>query len=172
MEKKTAFNWSYLFIGILFILTSLVSFKNPGSSLITIIYVFSLSAICKGVFELFFRRKIHNYTSHKSTALIVLGIFDIFIGIFLVLNITTGLIALPFIFAIWFITDSFMSLISSDVFKLRGKGYYWFNVVLSIIGLITGVMLFFNPITSALTLSFLVGFYLMTMGILFIINSF
>lgn len=172
METKSTFNWSYLLIGILFIFTSLVSFRNPGSSLVAIVYIFAISAICKGIFELFFRRKIHNYTSHKSTALIVLGIFDICIGVFLFVNVNTGLVALPFIFAIWFIADSFMSLISSDIFKLRGQGYYWFNIILSIIGLIAGFMLLFNPITSALTLSFLVGFYLMIAGISFIINAF
>lgn len=172
MEKKSTFNWSYLIIGILFICASLIAFRNPGDSLVAIVYIFAISAICKGIFELFFRRKIHDYTSHKSTALIVLGIFDVCVGIFFFINTTTGLLALPYAFAIWFIVDSFMSLLSSDVFKLKGNGYYWFNLFLSIIGLVVGFMLLFNPLTSALTLSFLAGFYLMVAGIAFIVDAF
>lgn len=172
MEKKSEISWGYLLTGILFILVSLIAFKDPASSLVAIVYVFAFFAIYKGAFDLFFRRKIHQYTDHKSTLLIVLGLFDIAVGIFLLFNVSLGLVALPFIFAIWFIVDSVISLALSDVFKLKSNSYYWFNVVLNLIGIVLGIMLLFNPISSALTLAFLVGFYFMVIGISFIVNAF
>ncbi|MEM5199565.1 DUF308 domain-containing protein, partial [Enterococcus faecium] len=41
-----------------------------------------------------------------------------------------------------------------------------------VLGIILGVMLLFNPLSSALTLSFLVGFYFMMFGISNIVYAF
>ena len=43
---------------------------------------------------------------------------------------------------------------------------------MNVLGLILGIMMLFNPIVSALTISFLVGFYFLTAGIDFIVTSF
>lgn len=172
MEKRSNFSWPYFLMGVLFVLVSLFAFQDVTGSLAAIVYLFAILAIIKGVFELFFRRKLHEFTNQKSTLLIVLGIFDLIIGIFLFFNVEIGLLALPFIFAIWFIVDSIINLAEADIFKSFSKGYYWFVVILNIIGIILGVMLFFNPIVSAFTLAFLVGFYLMMIGISLIVFAF
>ncbi|MGM0240915.1 HdeD family acid-resistance protein [Enterococcus sp. AZ103] len=172
MEKRSGFNWAPFLLGIIFIFVSLVTFRDPESSLLAIVYVFAFSAIFKGVFELFFRRSLNEFAGQHSTLLIVLGIFDIIIGVFLLFNISAGLIALPFVFAIWFIVDSIVALATSGIYKVASTGYYWFNVIVNIIGIILGIMLIFNPISSALTLAFLVGFYFMMMGITLIVYAF
>ncbi|MDU5511000.1 HdeD family acid-resistance protein [Enterococcus gilvus] len=172
MERKTTFSWPYFLMGILFILVSLAAFRDPGSSLVAIVYVFAFSAILKGLFELFFRRKLHEFTSQKSTLMMVLGVVDILIGIFFLFNITAGLVALPFVFAIWFLFDSIVGLLTASIYKLGSTGYYWFHIVIDVIGVILGFMLLFNPLTSALTLAFLVGFYFMMAGISLIAYAF
>lgn len=83
-----------------------------------------------------------------------------------------GVLALPYIFAIWFIIDSIGELLIADVFKAVSRRYYWFKVVMNVLGLILGIMMLFNPIVSALTISFLVGLYFLTSGIDFIVSSF
>lgn len=172
MERRNKFTWEYFLIGLLFIFVSLVSFNNPDSSLKAVVYIFAIAAIIKGIFELFFRRKLHEFTNQKSTLLIVLGIFDLVVGVFLLINTNAGILALPYIFAIWFIVDSIVGLAESDIFKVKGSGYYWFMVVINVIGIIVGIMLLFNPIVSALTLAFLVGFYLMMIGISLLVYAF
>ena len=172
MEKRSSFSWPYFLMGVLFVLVSLFAFQDVTGSLAAIVYLFAILAIIKGVFELFFRRKLHEFTNQKSTLLIVLGILDLIIGIFLFFNVEIGLLTLPFTFAIWFIVDSVINLAEADIFKSASKGYYWFVVILNIIGIILGVMLFFNPIVSAFTLAFLVGFYLMMIGIALIAFAF
>ncbi len=102
----------------------------------------------------------------------ILGIFDLLIGVFLLFNTNAGLLALPYIFAIWFIVDSIMGLVGADIYKVNGSSYYWFILIVNIIGIIVGIMLLFNPIVSAFTLAFLVGFYLMMIGISLIAYAF
>ncbi|MHC5250628.1 HdeD family acid-resistance protein [Enterococcus sp. LJL90] len=172
MGKKTGFSWPYFLIGVVFIIVSLIAFRDPQSSLLAIVYVFALSAILKGGFELFFRRKIHELTNQNATALFFLGIFDFLVGIFFLFNISAGLLALPFVFAIWFIVDSIIAIFTSSIYKDSANGYYWFTIILNVLGIIVGCMLLFNPLTSALTLAFLVGFYFMLNGISLMVYAF
>lgn len=166
------FNWGEFILGILYILVAIVSFKNPTSSLVAIVYVFAFSAIIKGVMELSVRRQIKEFMKYKNTFLLVLGVVDSLLGVFLLFNIASGLAALPFVFAIWFIFDSIMELLVSDVYKLASKGFYWFNICINVLGVILGILLLFNPLTSALTLAFLVGIYFMISGITYLIEAF
>ncbi|MZM07541.1 hypothetical protein GT958_09365, partial [Bifidobacterium pseudocatenulatum] len=76
------------------------------------------------------------------------------------------------VFAVWFIADSVFALLAADLAKGVSNGYYWFTVIVNILGIILGIMLLFNPISSALTLSFLVGFYFMLFGITHIVYAF
>ena len=103
---------------------------------------------------------------------LVIGIIDILVGIFFLFNIGAGVVALPFVFAIWFIADSILALFTADLAKGYSTGYYWFTVIINILGVVLGCILLFNPISSALTLSFLVGFYFMIFGINHIVYAF
>ncbi|RHH70189.1 MULTISPECIES: HdeD family acid-resistance protein [Vagococcus] len=164
-NERNGFDWFSFLLGILFIFASLTSFQDPTGNLVAIVVVFGMFAIIKGIFELFLRKKVREFTGISSTMPIIIGVFDVIVGIFLLFNISAGVIALPFVFAIWFLLDSFVGLFSSGALKKSSTGYYWFSIVINILGVIVGFMLLVNPVSSALTLSFLVGFYFMMFGI-------
>ena len=63
MEKRSSFSWPYFLMGVLFVLVSLFAFQDVTGSLAAIVYLFAILAIIKGVFELFFRRKLHEFTN-------------------------------------------------------------------------------------------------------------
>ena len=170
--SKKGFNLVHFILGLILLVTGLVSFFNPLSSLVAIVVVFAVAALFEGIIQLVFRSRLLEYTGYKANSILVLGILDILIGLFLLFNMNFGLLALPYIFAIWFIMDSIGELIVSDVFKSLSSGYYWFKIIMNVLGLILGIMMLFNPIISALTISFLVGLYFLTAGIDFIVTSF
>lgn len=172
LTSKNKFNVVYFILGLILLLTGIISFLNPMKSLVAIVLIFAISAIFEGIIQLAFRRRLNEYTGHKANSILVLGILDILIGVFLLFNMSFGVLALPYIFAIWFIIDSIGELIIADVFKVVSRRYYWFKVVMNVLGLILGIMMLFNPIVSALTISFLVGLYFLTSGIDFIVTSF
>ncbi|MFK4567534.1 HdeD family acid-resistance protein [Enterococcus sp. UD-01] len=170
--KKNGVDWGSLILGILFVLTALISFQDPAGNLLALVIVFAIFAILKGVFEIFVRNRMKELTGYKAYAPIVLGVIDIIIGIYLLFNLAIGVAALPFVFALWFIFDSIINLFTLDLAKGVSTGYFWFRLIVDVIGVILGVMLFFNPLSSALTLSFLVGFYFMLYGITHIVYAF
>lgn len=171
METKH-FDWSSFVMGILFVLVALLSFRDPLSSLVAIVAVFAVFAILKGIFELFFRNRLKELTGYRGTMTLVLGIFDIVMGVFLFFNMNAGVAALPFVFAVWFMLDSIFGLFHLDLARNVSDGYYWFTLIINVLGILLGLMMLFDPITSALTLSFLVGFYFMMYGITHIIYAF
>ena len=172
MNERKTLDWGSLILGILFVLVSLISFQDPVGNLVAIVVVFAIFAFLKGIFELFVRNRMKELTGYKGKMPLVIGIIDILVGIFFLFNIGAGVVALPFVFAIWFIADSILALFTADLAKGYSTGYYWFPVIINILGVVLGCILLFNPISSALTLIFLVGFYFMLFGINHIVYAF
>ncbi len=171
VNRRTTVNWGGLILGILFILISLLSFSNPAGSLSALVIFFAILAIINGIFSIFVRNQIKNMTGFKATAFLILGIIELILGVILLFNLSAGIIALTYVFAFWFIADSIRNLFFLDHARTFGNGHYWITLILNLIGVVVGIMLFFDPIVSALTISFLVGLYFMLIGILYIINS-
>ncbi|MGX7417842.1 HdeD family acid-resistance protein [Carnobacterium gallinarum] len=169
-QRKT--DWGSLILGVLFIITALFSFQDPIGNLATIVIIFALMAILKGLFELFFRNKLKELTGIKAYVPIVTAVANIVIGAYLLFNLDIGITILPYVFATWFLIDSILGLFTLDLAKNVSTGHLWFTVIVTILGIILGLMLLFNPISSALTLSFLVGFYFMVFGINQIVYAF
>jgi uncharacterized membrane protein HdeD (DUF308 family) len=57
-------------------------------------------------------------------------------------------------------------------FQTRDQGGFVWKLLLSILYIATGVMLFFNPLTGALTLTLLLGSFLLTEGVFELILAF
>lgn len=172
MTTKRGFDWASFLLGILFIYVSLVAFKDPVGNLEALVIVFGIFALLKGFFEILFRSKLKDYTGISVKMPLVLGIFDIIIGLLLLFNIGASMIALPVVFALWFLIDSIVGLFTVGSVKSMGDGYFWFSIIVYILGIIVGFILLFNPVSAALTLSFLVGFYFMMFGITEIVYAF
>lgn len=172
MDEKRTIDWGSLILGILFVLVSLLSFQDPVGNLVAIVVVFAIFAFIKGIFELFVRNRLKKLTGYKGKMPLIIGIIDILVGVFFLFNIGAGVAALPFVFAVWFIADSVLALFTADLARGVSEGYYWFTIIVNILGILLGIFLLFNPISSALTLSFLVGFYFMLFGITHIAYAF
>lgn len=171
-NSKSYVNWGNLVVGIIFILASLISFINPTSNLIAVVIVFAISAIIDGLYQLLIRRRIKEAIGYRSNIMIVIGIIDIVVGIILIMNIGKSIVALSYLFALWFILRSLEGLLTSGLAKYISREYYWLKIILSIFGIVIGILLFKNPLSSQLTISFLIGANFMFIGILNMIEAF
>lgn len=156
-NTKKGFGWGYLILGILFVIVAVLSFATPLANLGAIAYAFAFIAILNGIWLII------NRSQH--TLRLVAGIIDIVIGLFIIFNISVAVIALPYVFAVWFIIDSLFRLFTVGVTRALGTGYFILSVILNILGIFVGIMLLFSPVLSASVLSLLVGFYLLMVGI-------
>lgn len=159
-------------MGILFLLVSLVAFQNPETSLVAIVIYFAVTAIINGIYSLFIRTRIKEFTGYRFTGFLVLAIAEILIGLVLLFRLDTGIIALAYVFALWFIMDSVRNLFLLGPTRLVSVPLYWFSMIVNILGIFVGFSLIVDPIVSLLTISFLVGFYFLMNGLIYIVGAF
>lgn len=169
MEKR--FDWLSLLVGILMLLAGGYTLFAPLSVLLSLPLVLGILAIAKGVQTLWLRHQVNEILVQKSSWLLWLGIIDIVIGLLLIIKMGLALDVIVFIFAVWFIFDAIFEIMTVRVFK-ADKGYYWLLIILSVLGLILGIILLFNPLLASATLVWLIAFYLIFIGIGKIIQAF
>lgn len=172
MNRSNDFNLSNLLIGILAIIVSIIAFRNPMASLVSIVIWYAIFAIIRGILEIMARNRLKKIGFSKHNFMLASAIINIIFGILLLFNIEIGVITLPIIFAIWFMLDSIMGIFLAKPIKSFNNKMYWFIVILNIIGAIIGFMLLRNPVSSMFTVAFLVGFYFMMNGIRHIVQAF
>ena len=56
LTSKNKFNVVYFILGLILLLTGIISFLNPMKSLVAIVLIFAISAIFEGIIQLAFRR--------------------------------------------------------------------------------------------------------------------
>lgn len=171
-NTKKSFGWGDLIIGLLFIIVGFIAFWDPVGDLMGLTVVFGIVAFMKGIYELFFRDAVKQFTDINAPALTVMGVLDIIIGVLFLFNLYQGMMLLPYLFAIWIILEAIFNLFLLNFYKAQGKGQFWFALIVSILSIIIGILLFIDPIVSTLTLSFLVGIYLVWFGILKLMEAF
>lgn len=172
-EEKRKFDWLSLVMGVIFIIAALTSFRvSPINNIGLIVSIFTVTVLFKGIYMIIARNKIRKYIELPLTPLLVIGIIDILIGIYFIFNLSSGVVIAPYVFASWFLLDSIFGLFDLGWIKKISTGYFWFSLISHVIGIFVGIMLLVSPIVSVMTLSFLVGFYLLTMGVLYIVRAF
>lgn len=172
MDNTNNFDLGRLLIGIFAIIVSIVAFRNPMASLVTIVIWYGVFAIFRGIMEFVLRNRLKDAGANNYNILMASAIINIIFGILLLFNIEIGVLTLPVIFAIWFMIDSIMGIFLAKPIKAVNNGMYWFTVILNVLGAIVGFMLIRNPLSSMFTVAFLVGFYFMLVGIRHIIQAF
>lgn len=100
------------------------------------------------------------------------AIIDIIAGLIVLFRPGVGIVFIAIMFAIWFIFDSAIDIATAGVFKQFSRGYSVWLIILSILGIILGIILLFSPMLSAMTIVWLLSAYLLTFGIIKVIQAF
>lgn len=151
-------------IGVLFIATALIAFRNPVGDLFAIAIVFGIMAILSGLWSL-----THIWGCKLR---IMTGLVEIVIGVLFLTHLGITAAIVPFVFAAWFICNSITNFTLLPFARRFGWGHFWFFLIMGILGMALGIGLFFQPVISMLTLAFLVGFYLLIVGLIHIVLAF
>lgn len=171
MTERTI-DWAALLLGAFFVILGILAVANPGASLFGFMVLFACLAIIRGCYGLYLHYKMKELTGFRSGLLIFTCILDIFIGLMIFIRPVAGLLFLAYMFAFWFLFDGIGGLVSMDVVKRFSKFHYWLNIIISILAIILGIYLLFNPNLSLVTLTFFISVFCFSFGILFIFAAF
>ena len=172
MKREGGFGWSELIAGILLILLGVFTFARPESMLSGLVVVYGIIAIVLGIEDIVVYVRLSRFTGFGPMLSLIAGILSVMCGIMLLANPNVGKWALT----IRFIAHCISGLTRVNLVRLIGNSfYYYFSLLLNILGLILGFMMLFSPMLSFLTIraiSYLVAVYLVLFGIESVIAAF
>lgn len=173
MEKRSKFGWFLLVVGILLAVLGVYTLGNPQGAVKGVVVIYGIAAIISGIVDILFYSKLEKRVGFAPSALMVSGIVDLIVGVLLLFNLGAGAWALSILFPIWFIVQCIGRLANLDTVRvMAGKGQFWFSLIANILGLVLGILLLFRPFVSMFSLGYIIGIYVLVLGIGCIVGAF
>ncbi|MGI6664885.1 MAG: HdeD family acid-resistance protein [Christensenellaceae bacterium] len=173
MKKRSGFGWGEFILGIIFIILGVYTIVNPSIALTTAVVAYGIVAVASGIVDIWLFIRLERRGGFAPGVMLVMGILDIIAGIILLFNVNIGVLAFSIAIPIWFIAHCIARLVNISAFRpLCSSGQYALVIILNILGIILGVMMFLNPITSMFSVGYLASIYLFVMGISSIVGAF
>lgn len=159
--------WVLLFAGILSLAVGVVALIWPGKTVIVVAIVFAIWLIVSGIFSIV-RGFAHGLTGGMRALFIITGILSLVLGIFAIRGEFQELYILSLFIGIGFLFRGFASLFLGFENK-EGRGA---NIFFGVVMLIGGVVVLVWPGISLVTLTWVVGIWLIIIGIYEVIAAF
>lgn len=166
MKNKKALGWGELILGTLLILLGIYSFLHPTTALTGAAVVYGIFALVSGVLDIVYYAKLERRTGFGPVFSLVGGILSVAAGLLLLLNVASGVWMLALFFPLWFIAHCVARLAHLSFLRMfAGTGYHYFTLVVNCIGLFLGVLMIVNPLVSLISSSYVIGGYLLLLGL-------
>lgn len=173
MRKRSGFGWLECILGILLIILGIFTFANPHKTLTGIVVIYGILAVVMGVTDILLYVRIERYTGFGPIVSLISGILSVMSGMMLLAYPNAGKLVLSLLFPIWFIAHCISRLSHLHTIRLTaGNLIYYLTLALNILGLALGFMMIFRPVISLISVSYIVGAYLILLGIDSIIMAF
>ena len=159
--------WLLLFGGVISLVVGIIVISWPDKTVIVVAVLFAIYLIISGIFEIV-RSFGSGLTGGTRVLLLITGVLSVILGIFAIRSAADNAVNLLGIFVgIAFLFRGFASLFMGFDSK-EGRGW---NIFFGIIMLVGGVVILVQPALSLTTLAWVVGIWLIMIGIYEIIAS-
>ena len=149
--------WS-LITGVLMVILGLYIWVNPLVSILMVALYLGVTFIVIG------SSYIGMFFDYKSSGYLIVGLLDIFIGIIFVCNLGISVETLPVIFALWSLTIGTIQLVNAWNLRHSVFNFGW-NITVGLIGIIFAFLILSYPIIGTITITMLIGGYIMLFGL-------
>ena len=142
--------WLLMLAGLLCVAMGIVVFVFPLESYVTLAILFGVLMLAVGAAQLIIASSSGNYLAMRGY-MIVGGVLDIILGIFLCIYPYVTLMVLPIMMGIWMMYHSFMIIAfggDMETFKLGGSGLV---IAGGILLLLLSILVLVNPLGAGVT---------------------
>ena len=148
MRRRSRYGWLELIEGILLILLGIYTLINPGNMIRGVTVVYGFLAVVTGISDIVFYAKTDRYIGFGPTISLVSGILSILAGLMLLMYPNAGELITIMLLPIWFIAHSVSRLTHLPLVRLAGKFFYYFTMILNIVGIILGCLMIIWPVIA------------------------
>lgn len=147
-----------LIIGILLVICGVYVLFNPVTALVASALTIGVILIVIGTGYLITFRQSDSYIT------LIMGIVDILIGILFLTNLGITAVSMPIIFGLWVLFNGISQLVMGlEIKNTQGPAWKWL-VGSGIFGIIFSLLIFAYPVIGTVTLTLLLGLYLIGYG--------
>ena len=173
MKNRRTVGWSEFIVGTLLIILGIYTFVKPAAAVKGVTVIYGIFALVTGIMDIVYYIKAEQRTGFAPAVSLISGIISAIAGIFILFHLMAGEWALLILFPLWFIMHCIGRLSHLPFVRMTcGNGYYYFTMIVNIIGLILGFLMILNPILSFLSVGYIIAIYLLILGIDGVIFSF
>lgn len=166
MRRRSGFGWGELITGICMILLGIFTFINPGGIFTGLAVIYGAIAVINGICDIIFYIKAERYTGFGPGVALVSGVLSVMTGVVLLAHPGVGSWIVSILFPIWFIAHCISRLSHLQIIRMAaGTFYYYFSMIISILGLILGFLMIFQPVFAFFTAGIIIGSYLIVSGV-------
>ena len=163
MRRRSGYGWFELIIGIMLVVLGIFTFIRPESTLTGIVILYGLVAVITGISDLIFYVRTERYTGFGPVVSLISGIFSIMAGVMLLVYPGAGRWVMVLLLPLWFIAHCVSRLTHLPFIRsTAGEFYYWFALI---VGIVLGIMMIVWPMLSLFSAGFLIGTYLILLGV-------
>jgi uncharacterized membrane protein HdeD (DUF308 family) len=159
--------WLLLLGGVISVAVGAMALAWPGKTIVVVAILFAIYLIISGIFEIV-RSFAHGLTGGTRVLLLITGVLSVVLGIFAIRSAIHAVDLLAIFIGIAFLFRGFASLFLGFDSK-DGRGW---NIFFGIIMLVGGVIILMQPIQSIVTITWIVGIWLIVIGIYEVIMAF
>lgn len=166
MKRRFGLNWFELIIGILLVIFGIYTLTHPGRSLDWIVILYGMFALVMGILDIVIYIRAERFIGFGSAVSLISGIFSTMAGLMLLLHPDAGKWVMVLLLPIWFIAHCISRLSRLHLIRIvQGRFYYYFTLAVNIIGIILGCLMIVWPSILLFSIGFLIGAYLILLGV-------
>lgn len=170
------FKWGELITGLLLIALGIVTIIKPDSILTSAVVIYGIIVIVMGIEDLLKYVRVASFVGIGPTLSLISGIFSVMCGVMLISNPDLGKWTLTVLFPIWFIAHCISKLTRVNFMRQFSDSFYYvLSLILNIVGVILGIVMFFSPSLSFMSIRvvcYIVAIYLIVFGLENVIQAF
>jgi uncharacterized membrane protein HdeD (DUF308 family) len=168
MMQDIADHWGLVVVmGVLSIAIGLLAIFYPGATIVTVGIFFAAWLFVTGVYEVVSSFTRDGDTGHRVLRVLI-GVLSIIVGFALLRTPFESVEVFIFVLGIFWLVQGVMTFVSAFSVK---QGRNW-RIFAGILGVLAGIIILVYPISSALTLAFIGGIWLVVLGIVQIVTGF
>ena len=161
MMQDLADHWGLIVVmGVASILLGLLAMFFPGATIVTVAIYFAAWLFVSGIFSV-----IASFTRDGDTVSRVLtaiiGVLSVIVGFALLRTPFQSVEVFIFVLGVFWLVQGIMTFVAAFALS-RGRGW---AILSGILGMLAGILILVYPITSAVTLAFIGGIWLVILGI-------
>ena len=162
VNRLTANWWTFLVRALVAFAIAVWAFASPGTMATGLVYLLAAYFIITGVMSVFAGFSFAG-TGHWW-ALILVGVLEAFLGVYMLTTPGVGPLALAYIVALWSIATGLLELTAAIQFRSVVPNDFWWGL-LGVLTVAIGVYIIYNPGLGVLALVYTIGVYAVLAGI-------